>query len=118
MTKRCENCKYLSIDESVGFCECVGVDNFTDEEYSIYEDKGYLDNCKHFKFDTSTLTSEELSAKECKECQFMTWTGGCSILNEMNIDAGYLEFDEEWHKAMKEHRRMKYCPLGENNDIS
>ena len=45
----CRNCKWLFTDQSVGYWECKKEDDFTDEEFEIFEDEGELDPCPYFE---------------------------------------------------------------------
>ena len=51
--------------------------------------------------------------KCCVGCKYEGYFGECKLINLMQPDIGYQEFDEEWHLAHREGRRLKYCPLGE-----
>ena len=51
--------------------------------------------------------------EKCDGCKFEDRFGGCVLLNCIGNDTPYEEFDEEWFKAHKEHRRLKWCPLKE-----
>ena len=49
---------------------------------------------------------------ECQGCIFEDRVGGCIILNKTGAcGKSYEEYDDEWFKARKEHRRLKWCPL-------
>lgn len=42
------------------------------------------------------------------------FSGGCTLLNLIGCDAGIAEYDEEWHTARKEKRKLKWCPICED----
>ena len=46
---RCKSCKYYFYDHETGYSECVKADDFNDEEFSIYENGDWLDDCRHFE---------------------------------------------------------------------
>lgn len=49
---------------------------------------------------------------ECHGCIFEDRVGGCIILNKTGVcGKSYEEYDDEWHRAHKEHRRLKWCPI-------
>lgn len=63
-----------------------------------------------------TFDMEKLPA-ECRECPFEDEYGGCIVLNKIvSFGGSYTEFDEEWFKAHQEHRRLKWCPLKEDEE--
>ena len=49
--------------------------------------------------------------QSCAECACTNYFGDCLLVNKLRPDVGIEEYDYEWHKAHKEHRRMKYCPI-------
>lgn len=53
--KRCHDCMFLFCDETVGFYECSECGNFTDEEYTVYEDLGFLPDCPYYRKDERWL---------------------------------------------------------------
>lgn len=55
--------------------------------------------------------------QKCDGCKFEDRFGGCVLLNCIGNDHPIEEFDEEWRKARKEGRRLKYCPLKEECDL-
>ena len=48
---RCDNCKYLFIDNSVGFYECTKEDDFTDKEFEDIVEKEHYEKCPYFEED-------------------------------------------------------------------
>ena len=46
---KCHDCKYYFYDDSTGYSECTKADDFTDDEFEIYESGEFLENCQHFE---------------------------------------------------------------------
>lgn len=46
---KCENCRHLFCDHSVGDIECMKIESMTDEEYEEYEETGGLKKCPYFE---------------------------------------------------------------------
>ena len=44
----CRDCMFLFCDETVGHYECTESECFTDKEYEVYEDLGYLPDCPYY----------------------------------------------------------------------
>ena len=51
--------------------------------------------------------------QDCTDCVCTDYFGGCLLLNKLRPDVSIEEYDNEWHKAHKEHRRMKWCPIAD-----
>lgn len=49
--------------------------------------------------------------QDCTNCACTNYFGGCLLVAKLKPDVSIEEYDDEWHKAHKEHRRMKYCPI-------
>lgn len=49
---KCQDCRFYFRDDDTGFSECLRADDFTDEEYEVYEAGEWLKNCPYFKEDT------------------------------------------------------------------
>lgn len=46
---KCNSCKYLFTDSSVGYYECKREDDFTDEEYEEVIEKENYDRCRFYE---------------------------------------------------------------------
>lgn len=57
LERKCDNCRFLNIDSSVGLSEC-NYDMTEEELDKNYEENGI--NCEYFHMDKRTLTLEDL----------------------------------------------------------
>ena len=48
---QCSKCKYLFVDMSVGFEQCVRLQVFSENEYNEYCECGYLSECPYYEKD-------------------------------------------------------------------
>ena len=53
--------------------------------------------------------------RECDACPFEDRFGGCILMHYENITCE--ESEQEWHQARLEHRRLKWCPLKDADDL-
>ena len=55
--------------------------------------------------------------KNCEECfAGQNLANYCELLKFIDLGISYTEFDDEWHLAHKENRKLKYCPLQQDID--
>ena len=46
---KCHWCKWNSLDDETGYSECTKTDDFTDKEFTEFEDTGALCDCPYFE---------------------------------------------------------------------
>lgn len=46
---KCDKCKHLLCDRSVGYSECMKIDEMSDEEYEQYDLTGEVKNCPYYE---------------------------------------------------------------------
>lgn len=46
---KCGKCKHDFVDYDTGYSECTKTDDFNDDEFTIYEEQGFLNKCSYFE---------------------------------------------------------------------
>ena len=117
---KCNLCKHLFEDSSVGHWECLKEDVMTDSEFEQIEDKGYVDNCPYFELydDDGTMSIADM-VKFTREVYGVTQREYALVIGTCQAAVSFMERgflpDTKLRSNIvayyEEARKKKYAPM-------